>query len=218
MSIRRELLLTLVSALAIAVCIAALVVYYRVREQTGEVLDYQLRQMALALRDETMQGFGAFKVPPPGFDYAIQIASENGLELRYTRSRIQLPSVSGTGYADIDTAEGTWRLYALRSGGVSIQVAQSMYVRDELAARAAWRTVAPFVLLLPLLALLVWIAVTRGLRPLECPVRCRERPRPHLARRGTPRRRRVRPQACSAARCRRDWTPRRAGLRALHAG
>ena len=167
MSIRRELLLTLVSALAIAVCIAALVVYYRVREQTGEVLDYQLRQMALALRDETMQGFGAFKVPPPGFDYAIQIASENGLELRYTRSRIQLPSVSGTGYADIDTAEGTWRLYALRSGGVSIQVAQPMHVRDALAARAAWRTVAPFVLLLPLLALLVWIAVTRGLRPLE---------------------------------------------------
>jgi two-component system OmpR family sensor kinase len=58
-------------------------------------------------------------------------------------------------------------MYALRSGGLSIQVAQPVRVRDELAARAAWRTIAPFILLLPLLGLLVWIAVTRALRPLE---------------------------------------------------
>jgi two-component system OmpR family sensor kinase len=40
-------------------------------------------------------------------------------------------------------------------------------VRNELAVKAALRTMMPFLLLVPLLGLLVWFAVTRGLRPLN---------------------------------------------------
>jgi two-component system OmpR family sensor kinase len=42
-----------------------------------------------------------------------------------------------------------------------------MSIRDRLAAKAALRTLMPFFLLVPLLAVIVWFVVTRGLKPLE---------------------------------------------------
>jgi two-component system, OmpR family, sensor kinase len=166
-SIRRELLVALTAAVLVAGCIAALIVYHRVRQETGELLDYQLRQMALAVRKETVQGHGNFEPPPYGLDYAIQISSGDGLELYYSRSRVRLPSITDSGYARVDTPEGPWRVYTQRERGVAVQVAQPIGVREQLAARAAWRTILPFVLLLPLLAITVWLAVTRGLQPLN---------------------------------------------------
>jgi two-component system OmpR family sensor kinase len=166
-SIRRELLIGLTAAVLVAGCIAALIVYHRVRQETGELLDYQLRQMALAVRNEAIDASGRFEPPPYGLDYAIQISSGDGLQLYYSRSRVRLPAIAGTGYARVETSEGPWRVYTHREGGVAVQVAQPMGVREELAARAAWRTILPFVLLLPLLAALVWLAVTRGLQPLR---------------------------------------------------
>jgi two-component system, OmpR family, sensor kinase len=166
-SIRRELLIALLAAVLVAGCIAALIVYDRVRQETGELLDYQLRQMALAVRNEAVQGSGTFEPPPYGLDYAIQISSGDGVQLYYSRSRVRLPSITANGYARVDTPEGPWRVYTQRERGVAVQVAQPMGVREQLAARAAWRTILPFVLLLPLLAVVVWLAVTRGLRPLS---------------------------------------------------
>jgi two-component system, OmpR family, sensor kinase len=166
-SIRRELLIALLAAVLVAGCIAALIVYHRVRQETGELLDYHLRQMALAVRNETIQSTGTFEPPPYGLDYAIQISSGDGLQLYYSRSRVRLPSITASGYARVDTPEGPWRVYTHREHGVAVQVAQPMGMREQLAARAAWRAILPFMLLLPLLAILVWFAVTRGLQPLR---------------------------------------------------
>jgi two-component system OmpR family sensor kinase len=44
-------------------------------------------------------------------------------------------------------------------------------VRNELAATAAFRTLTPFLLLLPAMGLLVWFTVGRGMRPLEAMAR-----------------------------------------------
>ena len=170
-SIRRALLVTLVGAVLIAGCIAATAVYFKAREEFGALLDYQLRQMALALRDDTFEGHGVVESPPYGFDFAIQISSADGVRLYYSRSRVRLPPAARSGYASVDTQEGRWRVYTLRQRGVAVQVAQPVHVRDRLAAEAALRTMAPFVLLLPLLAALVWLAVKRGLRPLEAVAR-----------------------------------------------
>jgi len=165
-SIRRELLVTLLGAVLIAGSIAAVAVYYKAYGEIGELLDYQLRQMALSLRDESFQS-GVIEPPPFGFDYAIQISSADGVTLYYSRARVRIPANAAVGYATMDSPEGLWRMYTLRQRGLSVQVAQPMRVRSELAASAAWRTLAPFILLLPVLALFVWFAVARGLRPLD---------------------------------------------------
>jgi two-component system OmpR family sensor kinase len=165
-SIRRELLFTLVAAVLIAGCVAALIVYDRVREQTGELLDYHLRQIALAMRDDALQGSGKFDAPPYGLDYAVQISSEDGLDVYYSRSRVRLPPIATGGYSHVDSSEGPLRVYTLQQRGIAVQVAQPVNVREQIAAKAALRTIVPFVLFMPLLAFLVWLAVTRGLRPL----------------------------------------------------
>jgi two-component system OmpR family sensor kinase len=78
-----------------------------------------------------------------------------------------LPSRAFLGFAHERTADGLWRTFSLQRGGLTIQVAQPMSVRNRLAIGAALRTMSPFLLLLPLLGVLVWIAVGRELRPLE---------------------------------------------------
>jgi two-component system OmpR family sensor kinase len=142
-------------------------VYHKARAEIGELLDYQLHQMALAVRNEALERYAVIEPPPSGFDYAIQVSSEDGVQLYYSRSRVRLPAVARGGYDVTETAEGPWRVYTLQSGSARVQVAQPMYVRDRIAARAAWRSMTPFILLLPLLAAFVWVAVTRGLRPLK---------------------------------------------------
>jgi two-component system, OmpR family, sensor kinase len=48
-----------------------------------------------------------------------------------------------------------------------IQVAQPMSVREQRAAELALQTLKPFALLLPVLALVIWIAVGHALEPLQ---------------------------------------------------
>jgi two-component system OmpR family sensor kinase len=149
--------------------IAAAAVYYSAQREAGDLLDYQLRQMALSLRDQTLLGSGTIRPPPSDkeFDFAIDIRGDDGSRLHYSRSRVELPATSERGYATVETAAGAWRMYTLRQQGFTVRVAQPMYLRDDLAVRAALRTMTPFFLLVPLLALMVWVSVTRGLKPLE---------------------------------------------------
>jgi len=48
-----------------------------------------------------------------------------------------------------------------------VQVAQPVSIRNEIAALTAWHTLWPLVLLMPVLGVLVWITVGRGLLPLR---------------------------------------------------
>ena len=168
-SIRRELLVGLLGAVIVAGGFAAVGVYFQAREQAGALFDYQLRQMALSLRDQSFQGLASIDAAPyaEDFDFSIEIRSHDGAQLYYSRSRVTLPAVTARGYSTVDTHDGPWRLYTLQQGGFTVRVGQPMHVRNALAAQAALRTLTPFLLLVPLLALLVWLAVTHGLKSLE---------------------------------------------------
>jgi two-component system, OmpR family, sensor kinase len=168
-SIRRQLLGGLLGVVVLALLIAAGAVYLRARAELDELFDYQLRQMALSLRD---RAFEQFVVVSPfdiqdDFDFVIQVWSNEGVRLYYSRPHAALPERAQLGFATISTPEGDWRVFGVQQRDVTIQVAQPMRMREEIAASAALRTLAPFLALLPILALLVWITVGRGLRPLE---------------------------------------------------
>jgi two-component system OmpR family sensor kinase len=168
-SIRRQLLVSMLAAVFAAGCLAALGVYFKARQEVAELLDYQLRQMALSLRDQALQGAFTLDVPPlaKGLDFAIQISSDDGFLLYYSQPQVRLPLRPRPGYSSLETAMGPWRAYALRDGGLTLQVAQPVPTRNRLARQAAVRTLAPFLLTLPLLAGLLWFAITRALKPLD---------------------------------------------------
>jgi hypothetical protein len=88
-----------------------------------------------------------------------------------SRTRAGTPHQAPIGFATIDTGHGKWRVFGMQQGGQTIQVAQPMHSRDQLALAAALRTVAPFLLMLPMLGVLIWVVVGRGLRPLDAVAR-----------------------------------------------
>jgi two-component system OmpR family sensor kinase len=91
----------------------------------------------------------------------------DGTRIYLSHPRQELPHQAPIGFATVDTGRGQWRVFGMQQGGQIIQVAQPMQVRDQLALAAAWRTVAPFLLMLPMLGVLIWMVVGRGLRPLD---------------------------------------------------
>lgn len=166
-SIRREILLALLGALVAVLMAGAALTYRSSLAETNAIFDYHLRQLALSLRDQAFGVPGATIVPPrEDFDFVIQVWDRRGIALYYSRPYGRLFERAQLGFADVDTPEGTWRVFATQLGDLTIQVAQPMAVRDRLATTAALRSVLPFLLILPLLGVVSWSLVGRGLRPL----------------------------------------------------
>lgn len=165
-SIRRKLLLTLIGALSVVMVIGAWATYSAAREEANAIFDYHLEQIALSLRNQTFQGGTEALVGEESFEFVIRIWDRNGLEIYYSRPNRELPGVARLGYATERTRDGAWRVFALQYRGLTIAVAQPMSVRARLAASAALHTMIPFIVLLPLVALLIWLVVSRELRPL----------------------------------------------------
>jgi len=171
-SIRRRLLFWLIAAVLFASVVAALGVYRQARSELDDVFDYHLEQIALSLRDRT---FEQIVTEPPvvedRFDFVIQVWRPDGVRLYYSAPRATLPNSGWLGYANVHTNEGVWRMFTVQNAGRIIQVAQPMSVRNRLAVASALRTMMPFLLLIPLLGVLVWVSVGRELRPLEAVAR-----------------------------------------------
>ncbi|WP_300336301.1 ATP-binding protein [Accumulibacter sp.] len=172
-SIRRQLLLTLLSVIILTTLLGALATYRTARDEADAMFDYQLRQLALSFRDQVFPSGRQhdFAFDDEAQDFSIQVWRPDGTRLYLSHPRKGLPEKTPLGFATVDTARGKWRVFGLQQGGQTIQVAQPMHSRDRLALAAALRTVAPFLLLLPMLGILIWVVVGRGLRPLDAVAR-----------------------------------------------
>jgi two-component system OmpR family sensor kinase len=164
-SVRRSLLVTLLAAVAAVTLAATFLVYRLAREEIDTLFDYHLRQIALSLGGRAPGGLqlGASE----GLDFVIQIWDRDGERIWVSSADSGLPGIATLGFARVRTASGAWRVYSAEVAELVVQVAQPERVRRDLAFAAASRTLAPVVLMLPLLALLVWRTVGRALGPLE---------------------------------------------------
>lgn len=165
-SVRRKLLIALLLAVAAVMLVGVLATYEVARQQLDDVFDYHLRQIALSLSDRALAQAAARRAGPE-LDFSIQVWDEDGVRLYLSRPEAPLPEVRELGYSNVDGPGGRWRVYATSIGGQVIQVGQPEKVRSDLAFQATSRTLVPIAVLLPLLALLVWRIVKRGLAPLD---------------------------------------------------
>jgi two-component system OmpR family sensor kinase len=69
-------------------------------------------------------------------------------------------------------------VYTHVAGAHALQVAHAMDERREIAAQTALRTLLPLAALIPLLGVLIWYAVGRGMRPLDAMSRAVAKRRP----------------------------------------
>ncbi|MEO9786911.1 MAG: ATP-binding protein [Aurantimonas coralicida] len=75
----------------------------------------------------------------------------------------------GSGFAERQIDGETWRVFAVRSAetGVEVLVGDSLEVRARLVRDMVTGLLLPMILIAPALALIIWFAVQRGMRPLD---------------------------------------------------
>lgn len=169
MSLRRRLLFWLLTSVLAGGLLASGVVYFQALGEANEIFDYQLRQLALSLRDRSFSSAALSRAlqGEDALEFAIQVWGPDGSLLYDSHPLEGLPAVVRLGLGTVGVESGAWRTYAVQQRGLTIQVAQPLAVRDRLAAGAAARTLLPFLVALPLIGLLIWRLVGRALAPLE---------------------------------------------------
>jgi two-component system OmpR family sensor kinase len=145
------------------------IVYRNALAEADVFFDYHLRETALILRDQPVEYMLPQQIVPAdaAYDFVVQVWSLDGVRVYLSRPHATLPEITTLGFSTVSTTEGRWRVYGAQALTRVVQVAQPMSVREKRAAELALSTLAPFGLLLPVLALLIWVAVGQALRPLE---------------------------------------------------
>jgi two-component system OmpR family sensor kinase/two-component system sensor histidine kinase QseC len=167
-TLRVRLLLSLIAVLVLAALAMGLSVYWNVLRQTESLFDYQLRQMALSLRDQgEIAPEDARALTDGQLDYVIQIWRVDGHEVYATQLRSEPPARVVLGFADIPAGGIVWRTFGVEARDRVIQVAQPQKVRHDRAVQAAFGSVAPLLAVAPVLALVIGWLVSRSLAPLQ---------------------------------------------------
>jgi two-component system OmpR family sensor kinase/two-component system sensor histidine kinase QseC len=167
-SIGARLTAWLVAVLLLAALALGTVTYRSVLREAERLFDYQLRQMALSVRDqESLAPFAAGTLGNEQLDFVVQVWSVDGRTVYASRLHPALPSHAVLGYADVVVQGQAWRTFGVATRERVIQVAQPQQIRQRLAAEAALRSVVPLLALAPLLAFLLWWTVRRSLAPLN---------------------------------------------------
>lgn len=167
-SIRARLLAWLLTAVVVGALCGAGLSYVKLRGELEAQFDYQLRQMALSLRDQgVVSPEDAAAMADEQFDFIVQIWSLDGVRIYASRAPAGFPLQAVLGFSRVSAAGSTWRVFTVAAGDRVIEVAQPIEVRRNLAARAALRSVLPMLAIAPLLAALVWWTVGASLAPLK---------------------------------------------------
>ncbi len=170
-SLGGRLLLFIGMAISLVAVLQGAFAYRNALEQTDTLFDYQMQQTAFALRaglpvDVKGRAQGA---PPEdeNNEFIVQVWTNEGLRIFESALGEALPQMAVLGFADVPARGTTYRVFSLQTRSQVIQIAQDMRVRQLLARAAAWRSLLPVVLLLPLLALAVWWVIRRSLTPVQ---------------------------------------------------
>ena len=168
-SIRRWLLLALLGLLAVAGLLGGVLTYGSARAEIDQLLDEELRQVALSLRDHARLDTDRIErsAERPEQRLLVQVDDPQRGQPYRSRDVAPLPPAAGEGFRELDHAGQAWRVYALPNEAQLIQVAQPTAQRRALALQITLRILAPLLLLMPVAAALLWWIVGRALRPLD---------------------------------------------------
>jgi two-component system OmpR family sensor kinase len=143
--------------------------YVFTMQESGDFLDLQQRQIARYVGDLTFIASGEAALPPHDSedDYVIEVTYADGRRAKTSDPSVIIPDQPRTGFSDFYDKNGEWRVFSLVTPGRTVQVAQQVVVRRELAADAAARAILPFFVAIPLSWLLVAFVTGRIFRGLE---------------------------------------------------
>jgi two-component system sensor histidine kinase QseC len=182
-SLRRRLLILLFGG--VAVCWTATLVwsYFDAHHEIDELFDAQLAQTAQALlaqrhqlrrpgdddEEDDRDGDHRPSIAHPYQSRVIfQIWQADQLLLRSPQAPTT-PLVATDGFSESNDGHGRWRYYSQWDAEHHhrVQVAEDQHDRHQLIAKIVLRLALPALVILPLLGAWVWLAIRRGLQPLD---------------------------------------------------
>jgi two-component system sensor histidine kinase QseC len=180
-SIRLRLLVALLSLFTLFWLITILATYVESRHEIEELFDAELAQSAAVLseialdnirhRYEDEEQDKTLKREVYGHRYEKRIAFQvwnNSTLLLRSLSAPQESMSDEFGYRDVTINKKKWRVFGLRiNGSQRIVVGEQYDVRNELIYKITRDALYPLLMVLPVLALSIWLGVSRNLRPLQ---------------------------------------------------
>lgn len=174
-SLNKRLLALALSTVVIVWMGATAFTYYDARHEFNEVLDAHLAQVATLLVAQVSHDLDEIETEhaPLSHKYSRSVAFqvwEHGDDLRLHSANSPLLHLTTVedGFSNSVIDGEHWRVFSSWDEGHEYltQVAERTEVRDELARGIANNLLLPLLVSLPVLALLLWLAIARGLRPL----------------------------------------------------
>jgi two-component system OmpR family sensor kinase len=168
-SLRARLLVWLLGGVLLVGAAGGWFVYRNALVEADAFFDYHLRQTALLLSDQPVEYLLDPAIPQTSadYDFVVQVWTLDGVRVYLSRPHTVLPAITTIGFSTVATSEGRWRVFGVQAPTKVIQVAQPMRVRERQAVDLALRTLTPFVLLMPMLVIFIWLAVGYALEPLK---------------------------------------------------
>ncbi len=174
-SIKARLLVLVLVAVALVWIAAAAVTYFDAREEIDELIDGHLAQAASLLVAQISHDIEEIETEhaPPLHKYSRDVAFqvwERGRKLRLHSANAPNEPLAPAqpGFSTRTVGDARWRVFSSwdASGTFLIQVGERVAARDKLARQVAAHLLQPLLYSLPVLALLLWLAVGNGLKPL----------------------------------------------------
>jgi signal transduction histidine kinase len=169
-SLRRQLLLWLLPLYLVA----ATVVYLGTYWGNGRMVDAFMDAQMQALGDSYLE---REEMPALAPTTAHQVDRWGALVVRLREaasgaeaaswSHPLLPAQLASGFSELRSEERRWRVYVASSPRREVRIVQSRDFRERQKVHQALQAGLPLALLVPVSALILWLAVRRSLRPLE---------------------------------------------------
>jgi len=175
-SIKRRLLVVLLLVTLLAWGVALVFSYRDTRHELDELLDGHLAQSASLLiaqvghEADDLDTERAPQLHRYSRNVAFQVWEQGRKLVLHSASAPNTPlSSTHEGFSNSRVDGKPWRVFSAwdDSRRFLIQVGERRKVRDKLAEDIAENLLQPLLLTLPVLALLIWFGVARGLRPLQ---------------------------------------------------
>jgi len=175
-SIKRRLLIALLATILLSWVATLLLSYRDARHELDELLDAHLAQSASLLIAQV--GHEADDIDdehtPPVHRYSRKVAFQiwrkgKQLLLHSAGAPNVTLSTKTEGFSDSEIDGKRWRVFSTWDDKhrFLVQVGERRETRDKLVVTVAKHMLQPLLITLPLLGLLIWFSVARGLRPLQ---------------------------------------------------
>jgi len=161
------LTVTIISATLITI----IGVYAQIKNETNTLFDYHLKEVTEVFFNTSSIQWDKFDhrndKEQIDSDFAVVIFDKFHRQNYATGINGLIPYPKYSGYGKLTISKEMWHTYSLSNDQRTVVFLQPELVREKFAVLTAFNSILPFLLILPIFAILIWIILKNGFAPLD---------------------------------------------------